>query len=150
MVYQYKIPAKTPAPHTQKPSFATEAEQLSGQVRGIDAAMGEERFAKALNKHKSVREYYFRVNPSGVPRGMPGWLELDFLVQATAGWRAFEIDNMEFVHRGQRKGAEMVLKDNLRKKGLANMGIIVREIEHIDEADLQTVEDAQRVARELL
>lgn len=148
MTFKYKTPNKRPAPHVIKPRIAAEAEQLSGQVKGIDAAQGEERFARALNG--VVNNYYFRINPTGVPTGMPGWLELDFLVQTrNFAWRAFEIDGMEFVHRGARKAAEALVKDLRRREGLAGMGIVVQEIEHVDEGKLQTLDDAKRTVREL-
>jgi len=150
MAFEYKdTPTKVPV-LVKKPTFANEPEQLSGQVNGIDAAQDEERYARALDRNKAVRRYWFRINPTGIPKGMPGWLELDFLVETGFEYRAFELDDMEFVHRGQRKGAEMVIKDLKRREGLALMGIVVKEIEHIDAAKLQNQDDADRTVRNLL
>ena len=144
--FKYKVSRKKPPISSSKPEFADTPERLTGSIKGMPAAKGEERFANALRGY----EFRFRINPTGIPRGMPGWLELDFLINTPFGYRAIEIDDMEFVHRGVRKSAEMVLKDNRRKKGLAGMGIDVREIEHIDTALLETQEDANTVVRNLL
>jgi hypothetical protein len=149
-IYKYPTTNKRPAPPSRKPTFAKEAEQLTGTVNGIAAVQGEERFARALRKDSKARRFYFRVNPTTVPRGFPGWLELDFLVETNFGWRAFEIDGMDFVHRGIRKAAEMVVKDLKRREGLAKMGISVRDIEHVDEASLQTQEAADKTVKNLL
>lgn len=128
---------------------------LTGNVQAKPAAADEERFAIALTKRGLT--FWFRLNPTNVPTGLPGWVELDFLVETTglktmqkAGmYKAIEIDDLTFVHSGQRKHADMVLKDQKRLFGLAQKGILLPEIEHIDAALLTSVKDADKLVKKL-
>lgn len=134
---------------SNKPKTASEGEEvLSGYVDGIPAKRDEEFFMSEARKQQSVRHSEFRMT-LGAPRHLPGWLELDALIETYNGYRAFEIDDMSFVHLGMREASETKLKDLRRKDGLAKMGIRVREIEHIDAAKLETREDTKKVIREL-
>lgn len=146
--YFYDLPKEeVKLPKAKRAKFASEAEQLLGSVKGMDAKQGEERFAKALDEIGEVLGYQFRI-AVGAPRGMPGWKELDFLIQTIYGYTAVEIDDMSFVHLG--KQAEMTMEDGIRIAGLADMGVNVRQIEHVDNARLQNQEDAARAVKELL
>ncbi len=73
-------------------------EHLTGIIQDLAASAGEERSARALDKNQNVMSYQFRL-PLGAPRNMPGFKELDLLVQAKSGiFYAIEIDTA-FTHR---------------------------------------------------
>jgi len=140
---QYKFPSS-------KPKVAKVGEEiLSGFVDGIPAARGEEFFMQEVRKLPNHRGSQFRMT-LGAPRNMPGWLEMDALIQTINGYRAFEIDDMSFVHLGQRESAETKVKDLRRMKGLLKYGITPRYgIEHIDAADLDKRELTRKKSEEL-
>jgi len=133
-----------------KPQFARDGEEvLTGFVDGIPAKRDEEFFMSEVRKVPSVKNSTFRM-AVGAPRHMPGWLELDALLETMGGFRAFEIDDMSFVHLGQRENAETKVKDLRRVAGLAKYGINVpKGIEHLDAADLETRAQTKNVVREL-
>lgn len=140
---QYKFPSN-------KPRVAKVGEEtLSGYVDGIPAARGEEFFVQEVRKHPNHRSSEFRMT-LGAPRNLPGWLEMDVLIETYSGYRAFEIDDMSFVHLGQRESAETVIKDKRRMDGLSKMGIYPRKgIEHLDAADLDDRQLTRKTLREL-
>jgi hypothetical protein len=109
----------------------------------------EERFNKAVSKHPSVRGVEFRLS-LGAPRGLPGWLELDYLLDTVSGYRAFEVDDITFIHKGERERQEGLIKDQRRLFTLKSWGLGVREIEHVTNEKLGTQEEANRWARENL
>lgn len=140
----FKSPVLPKAPRAK---FAKEGEILTGKVKGIDAKADEERFAKGLNRYPDVRQYFFRL-AVGAPRGMPGWKELDFLIETFHGWVAVEVDDMEFVHKG--KTSEMQMADLQRITGLKDIGVDVHEIHHVPAARLADEQGVDQVIRELL
>lgn len=152
--YHYKIPRKRPAqirqPVKRKPVVAVEPETpLTGTVQGKQARKDEERFYNALMKEKQVTGAKFRMI-LGAPTGLPGQLELDFLVSTFSGFRAFELDDMTFVHRGAAKDAEMRIKDARRVDLLTAKGYAVRQVEHVDAALLDTQAHAEATVKRLL
>lgn len=126
-------------------------EGLTGMVQGKTAAQDEERFARALDRNSQVMGYEFRL-AVGAPKGMPGWRELDFLVETYSGYRAFEIDDTSFVHKGESARATDRLHDISRVQALQNMGAeVAHGVEHVDAvAHLQNQNDANRKVRELI
>jgi len=140
---QYKFPSS-------KPRVAKLGEEvLSGFVDGIPATKGEELFLREARRHPNHKSSQFRMT-LGAPRNMPGWLEMDALIETTNGYRAFEIDGMTFVHLGQRESAETKVKDLRRMKGLLKYGITPRYgIEHIDAADLDNRELTKKKIEDL-
>jgi hypothetical protein len=147
MAYKIKIRKQNNRLTKRRPVFSKEPEQLSGQFRGMKASDIEERFGTALQKSKLVINVMFRI-PIGAPRGMPGWNELDFLVETYTGYRAFQTDDVEFVHLGtSAKDAFTDLKIliNLQKDG-----IIIREIEHVKSTKLTDSKQSNATVRELL
>jgi len=140
---QYKFPSS-------RPKVAKEGEEiLSGFVDGIPAARGEEFFMQEVRKLPNHKGSQFRM-ALGAPRNMPGWLEMDALIETANGYRAFEIDDMSFVHLGQRESAETKVKDGRRMNGLLKYGITPRYgIEHIDAADLDNRQLAKKKIVEL-
>jgi len=134
-------------PFKKRQKFSREVETLTGEVQGKPAAEGEERFAKTLRKRNL--QFWFNINPTNVPKGKPGWLTLDHLVKTRFGFRAFEIDDLEFIHKGQRKKAEDALKDERRLDGLNRKGYNIRKIEHIDNAKLKTQESSDETGQRL-
>lgn len=134
---------------SSKQQTAKDGEEiLSGYVDGIPAKRDEEFFLSEVRKLPNVLSSEFRM-AVGAPKNLPGWLELDALIGTFAGYRAFEIDDMSFVHLGQREAAETKLKDIRRVDGLRKIGVNVREIEHIDAADLEDRDKTKTKIREL-
>lgn len=134
---------------SNKPRTAREGEEvLSGYVDGMPAKRDEEFFMQEARKLKTVLNSSFRMT-LGAPRHMPGWLELDALIETHSGYRAFEIDDMSFIHQGLRESAETVVKDRRRLDGLNKIGINVMKIEHLDAADLETRADAKKLLQEI-
>ena len=139
MAFRYKIIRRKDEklPPARRPQVARVGEEvLSGYIDGFPAARGEEFLVTELRKSRNVRNVSFRM-AVGAPRNLPGWLELDVLVETFNGYRAFEVDDMSFVHRGGREEAESKVKDLRRLTGLQKMGYNVRVIEHIDDDKLQ-------------
>jgi hypothetical protein len=134
---------------SHKPKIANEGEEpLSGYFAGLPAKRDEEFFMQEASRMPSVRNVEFRM-AIGAPKGLPGWLELDGLLETYSGYRAFEIDDMSFVHLGQREDAETKVKDLRRIEGLKQKGVFVDKIEHLDAADLTTREQARQLLRKL-
>ncbi len=124
-----------------KPKFATIAEQLMGQVKGMKASQIEERFAQALDK-KGVF-YYFRL-PIG-NRGEPGWKELDFLVVHGGAYYPVEIEDITFVHRGTASAD--IQKDLVTIEYLKEYNPF--PVQHVTNERLGTAEDADLVVKEM-
>lgn len=151
MSFKYKrIPKREDVKFpSNRPKIAKEGEEiLSGYVDGIPAKRDEEFFMQEVRKLPNVRSTEFRMT-LGAPRHMPGWLELDALVETYSGYRAFEIDDMSFVHLGMREAAETRLKDIRRKEGLAKYGINIIKVEHIDAKKLDNRKITKETIQEL-
>ena len=134
---------------SNKPQIAKDGEEiLSGFVDGMPAKRDEEFFMQEIRRLPGVGKTEFRAT-LGAARFMPGWLELDALVETQRGYRAFEIDDMSFVHLGQRESNETKIKDHRRIDGLKKKGINVRVIEHLDAADLETRAEAKKLIRKI-
>lgn len=134
--FKFRTPRTTfRANFPPKPQIAPAEEQelLTGSVRGLKASAPEERLANALDKKGF--QYLFRYSV-GAPRGLPGWKELDFLVQARGLLYAVEVDTA-FTHR--TKANSDVLHDAivLNDKELQTMGQLWPTVTHVDgESDL--------------
>jgi hypothetical protein len=139
-----KAKRKLPAPMRPRLDSGMEAELLSGNINGMKASAGEERFAKALRKIAAVDGFEFRYTT--MPRGLPGYKELDFLVQARNMVYAIEVDTA-FTHRD--KGRADVLHDaiilaHLEQKGYQVFATVI----HLDgESDLVNQQNADRTAK---
>lgn len=90
-----------PAPHKPRIDTGDEAEILAGTVQGMKASAAEERYARALDKLKSVDYYEFRYTV-GAPRGLPGYKEVDFVVSSHGVIYLEEIDS-PFTHRNKQR-----------------------------------------------
>ena len=133
-----------PAPARPRLDSGTEAELLSGTIDGMKASAGEERFANALRKIPAVEGFEFRYTT--MPRGLPGYKELDFLIQAHGMMYAVEVDTA-FTHRD--KGRADVLHDAIIMSHLEQKGYqVFASVIHLDgESDLITQKDADRTAK---
>lgn len=138
---------KLPAPQRPRLESGGEAELLEGQVNGMKASAGEERFAKALRKITAVDGFEFRYT-IGAPRGLPGWKELDFVVVKGGTLYAIEIDTA-FTHRD--KGASDTLHDAIVLKELKKLGMNLHPVViHLDgESDLTDQKGADTTAKRL-
>lgn len=135
------------APHRPRFDNGNEPELFEGSIQGKKASQPEERFAKALNKNKVVDGYEFRYT-IGAPRGMPGWKEIDFLVNVRGMVYAFECDTA-FTHRD--KGVADKLHDAIAIKSLNGQGMnLFPQIIHLDgERELDTPKNAERTVKRL-
>lgn len=148
-----KVPKNTSGklklPASQRPRIdnGVEAEVLTGQVNGMKASAGEERFARALSKITAVDGFQFRYT-IGAPRGLPGWKELDMLVLSRNMLYAIEIDT-EFTHRDKQRAD--VLHDTIVLKELAKLGMqVFPKVIHLDgESDLADQNKADQTAKRM-
>jgi hypothetical protein len=131
MAFKFKIqrrPVEIGLPGYPRQTVEEDPEVLTGTVKGFQASAPEERFAKALDKaHIS---YQFRLTV-GAPRGLPGWKELDFVVQSGGLLYAIEVDTA-FTHR-QKENSD-VLHDAiiLNDQELQSMGTFYPKVIHAD------------------
>ena len=90
-------PVRTPVSTGPRPTFdnGNEAEVLSGVVKNMQASAIEERFARALDKSRIPYEFRYTLF---APRNLPGFKELDFLLEKNGQMYAVEIDSL-FTHR---------------------------------------------------
>ncbi len=122
---------------------------LTGMVQNLKAAKGEERLSrtvyKAMNKGL-VTDFKFRYSP-GMKKGVPGWKELDLLVVTPSRPIAISVKGASFVHLdtgAQDAWNELLLAVRLRKEGYP-----VFRIESVYDYELNTQEDADKVAKRL-
>lgn len=136
-----------PAPYRPRIDNGGEAELLEGNVNGMKASAGEERFAKALRKITSVDGFEFRYT-IGAPRGLPGWKELDFVVSKAGMIYAIEVDTA-FTHRDKQRAD--VLHDAIALQELAKLGMQLHPVViHLDgESDLIDQQKADMTAKRL-
>lgn len=140
--FQYRVRKKKQPVNVRKtPTTATEPEQLVGSVHGYNASEIEERFAKALDKREIT--YWFRV-AINAERGMPGWKELDFLVEHFGIWPV-EVEDVTYVHRGT--SAEDALKDAITMESLKDYN--PHPVIHVTNFELETQELADATVRRL-
>jgi len=128
-----------------------DAENMTGFINGIPAdSQAEERFFNYASRARGVYGVMYKLEDLVAPRGMPGWKQLDFLVQMRSGeYRAFQLGDMSFIHEGQRAGSIDFMNDILIQKGLRNQGVEVSKIEWINSADLDTNDLAEITVKEL-
>ncbi len=124
----------------------TEQETLSGNVKGFKASAPEERAVRAVVKRPSVVNYLFRMT-IGAERNMPGFKELDLLVETHSLWYAIEIDSA-FTHRA--KGTSDILHDAIILQNLKHLNIYPRVIHLDQDADLANQKMADQTFRNLL
>lgn len=126
---------------------AREAELFVGEVKGFKASKGEERAANAFTKNEKVADFFFRMT-IGAERNMPGFKELDFLVQATNGmYYAVEVDS-EFTHRD--KGTSDILHDALVLESLKPLDIYPQVIHWDIDRDLPDRRTAEQTVKNLV
>lgn len=124
---------------------------LTGQVNNLKAAAGEERMARVLNKKinaGSVRGFYFRSSP-GLPKGIPGWKELDFEIFTMNGTIAVSVEGASFVHRGESKRNQDLINELLLMERLRKLGRPVPRIERIFDYQLKTEADAEKALKKI-
>lgn len=122
---------------------------LSGQVHGLKAAKGEERFARALEKRIKkgiVLSYYFRESP-GIAKGAPGWNELDFEIFTIFGTIAVSIKGAGFVHKGESSRNKDKLNELLLMDRLSKIGRPVSEIKSVWDYELNSMDEVERIMR---
>lgn len=100
-VPRIRKPPKVNLPQAPRPRLDNggEAELLSGVVQDMEASAIEERFARALDKKRKPYQFRYTV---GAPRGLPGFKEVDFILENNGQMYAVEIDSL-FTHRRKRE-----------------------------------------------
>jgi hypothetical protein len=124
---------------------------LTGEVQGLKAAQGEERFSRTLNKgmaKRLVRGYYFRTSP-GLPKGVQGWKELDYLVFGSHDIKAISIKGTGFVHHGESAKAQDRLNELIILARLAAQGIKLDKIISVPAESLVDQEQSDKIGRSL-
>ena len=147
-VPKIRKPIRTPVKGIPRPRLdnGDEAELLSGSVRDMKASAIEERFAKALDKERIPFEFRYTI---GAPRGVPGWKELDYLVEKNGQMYAIEIDSI-FTHR--RKGEADRLHDAIVLSELEQQGMnVFPNVFHVlGDTELTDQTQANATVRKLL
>lgn len=118
------------------------SEGLTGQVHNNQASDIEERFARAL--YKLDIPFQFRVVFFGNP-GMPGSIEVDFLCNDLV-LQPVQIDG-EFTHKSAAQKARDKRRDDRIDQYLMRQGAYPTV--RVPGIDLQTQDDADKVAREI-
>jgi len=126
---------------------AREAELFTGMVKGFTASKGEERAANALTKNEKVKDFFFRMT-IGAERNMPGFKELDYLIETTSGmYYAVEVDTA-FTHAG--KGSSDKLHDRIIEEALKFLNLYPEVIHWDIDRDLPNAETAKQTVRNLV
>lgn len=123
-----------------------ELEYLSGFIFGQKASDIEERFARALNREKRVKEFRFR-EPIINSRNLPGQLEVDFIATAGASVYVFQVDG-EMAHKGYGKKQDDARKDVLVNEFMKRYNAF--PVKRIPGEALATQEQADQTVRELI
>lgn len=122
---------------------------LTGEVQDQRAAQGEERFARTLEKARSkglIQGYLFRYSPA-IPKGLPGWLEVDFVILRAQGSKAVSVKGVDFVHKGESARQEDKKKELLLLTRLRSIGLDIPRIDSIAADSLSTQEQADQTGR---
>lgn len=143
---QRKAPPILPKGGLRRWPRAEEPELFTGQVRGFKASQGEERAANALDRNPRVRNFFFRMT-IGAERNMPGWKELDFLIEAASGmWYAVEVDS-QFTHRDKQAGD--ILHDAIVLDSLRSLNVFPEVIHWDIDRDLPNARTAAMTVKQL-
>jgi hypothetical protein len=124
-----------------------EPELFTGMVKGFEASKGEERATNQLSIHPKVVNFFFRMT-IGAERNMPGFKELDLLVETYSGmYYAIEVDS-EFTHRD--KGTSDVLHDAIVLENLKFLNIYPQVIHWDIDRDLPNAQTAWQTVNNLI
>jgi hypothetical protein len=124
---------------------------LTGKVQGLKAAQGEERLARVLDikiRKRIVQTYYFRTSP-GVPKGIVGWKELDFLIIPNGRPLAVSVKGEDFVHRSSASKEQDKLNDIIILARLKKLGYDIPNIISVPAEKLKTQKDAERAVKDI-
>jgi len=125
-----------------------EPELFTGTVKGFKASKGEERAANALYANSKVADFYFRMTIGAEARNLPGWKELDYLIESTTGmYYAVEVDSA-FSHRF--KGTSDILHDAIILENLKHLNIYPQVIHWDIDHDLPNAAVAKQTVRNLV
>jgi hypothetical protein len=145
-VFQYKIPrqvhAKLPTGKAEKQSTN---ENLTGFIGSQKASDIEERFYRSLVSDGHVTGISFRL-PVIAARGVPGQLEIDFVVTARGFIFPFQVDG-EYAHKNTSKALDDAKKDVLVNNYMKQYGAL--PVKRIPGDLLQKQSDSDHVVREL-
>jgi hypothetical protein len=95
-----------------------------------------------------VRDFYFRSSP-GIPKGIPGWKELDYEIMTPHGNIAISVEGAAFVHRGESKRNQDKINELLLMERLKKLGRAVAKIHRIFDYELTTEEDAEKALKKV-
>lgn len=123
---------------------------LTGQVQGIKATEGEERFANVLNKSITkglIRNYTFRFTT--LSRRTTHYKELDFLVITNNQPVAISVQGTSFVHRSSSSKNQDLINDLIILSKLRELGFNIPKITNVSADDLETPQKAEKIGRQL-
>lgn len=125
-----------------------EPELFTGKVKGFKASKGEERAANALYGNRNVVNFFFRMTIGAEGRNLPGWKELDYLVETIYGmYYAVEVDSA-FSHR--LKGTSDVLHDAIILENLKHLNIYPHVVHWDIDRDLPNARTAAQTVKNLV
>jgi hypothetical protein len=139
--FRYKKPRKKrpPVEDIRPAQEGAPAENpLTGYIDGIPAdSMAEERFANSMKKSLAIMgfKYKFIIGTEG----MPGWKQLDFLVEKVDGQiLAVSVKDTEFIHHGEAATAQDAANEMYIIEKLRQQQIYIDSVKTIDAKDLDT------------
>jgi hypothetical protein len=150
-------PVRKSRPAIDKRSPASDVEHippeaLSGMIQGkVADSAAEERFAQSLAKDPRVMNYWYKLEDLVAPKGMPGWKQLDFLVQSVGGqYTAVAMADLTFVHHGAASNSTDALDSMLFKNALASQGINIDQVQWLDASKYDTQEASDQQVRDMM
>lgn len=109
---------KLPYLNSNRPAVTPKPEEFLGHVvHGMKASDLEERLAYGHDVYGIP--YEFRLTT--LPRGLPGFKELDFLSQSLRGTFGISVEDTTFIHHGTTSADELqqaIIVDALRHQGI--------------------------------
>jgi hypothetical protein len=145
---QRKPPPVLPKGGLRRSGDAREAELFTGTVKGFKASKGEERAANALYANTKVANFFFRMTIGAEGRNLPGWKELDYLIESTTGmYYAVEVDS-QFSHR--LKGTSDILHDAIILENLNHLNIYPQVVHWDIDRDLPNAAVAKQTVKNLV
>lgn len=123
---------------------------LLGEVQGLKAGVGEEKFSRTLEKGIKkglIREYRFRWTT--LRRGAVGYKELDFLIITYGPPIAISVRGVSFVHKSAASQNQDLINDLIILKRLKELGFNVPKITNIDAFKLEDQKRADKVGQDL-
>lgn len=143
MAPRIKVPRR---PRTEinlpsQPRYSESTEEvLTGMVDDMEASAPEERLAMTLRKRNIPFRFRYVI---GAPKGLPGWKELDFLIQKSGLLYALEVDTA-FTHRNKEQKDKLHDAMIMNDRNIQELGTLYPEVFHADgDSDLASLPNTE-------